>query len=88
MATRRGKSQHITWDPIIAEKGGFKHFMLKEIYEQPRAVRDTTLGRVSQETGNIFLEEMQVTEAEFRRPRKSISSPAGPVGTPDRPESS
>src|SRR6476619_521573 len=35
--------QHVTWDPIMAEKGGFKHFMLKEIYEQPSAVRDTTL---------------------------------------------
>ena len=58
--------QHVMWDPILAEKGGFKHFMLKEIYEQPRAVRDTTLGRVSQETGHIFLEEMEITEAEFR----------------------
>jgi glucosamine--fructose-6-phosphate aminotransferase (isomerizing) len=58
--------QHVTWDPIMAEKGGFKHFMLKEIYEQPRAVRDTTLGRVSQETGRIFLEEMEISEAEFR----------------------
>jgi glutamine---fructose-6-phosphate transaminase (isomerizing) len=58
--------QHVTWDPIMAEKGGFKHFMLKEIYEQPRAVRDTTLGRVSQDTGHIFLEEMQISEAEFR----------------------
>jgi glutamine---fructose-6-phosphate transaminase (isomerizing) len=58
--------QHITWDPILAEKGGFKHFMLKEIYEQPRAVRDTALGRVSQETGHIFLEEMEISEAEFR----------------------
>src|SRR6202142_583310 len=47
--------QHVTWDPIQAEKGGFKHFMLKEIYEQPRAVRDTTLGRISQETGHVFL---------------------------------
>ena len=46
--------QHVTWDPILAEKGGFKHFMLKEIYEQPRAVRDTTLGRVSQDTGTHF----------------------------------
>ncbi len=62
--------QHITWDPILAEKGGFKHFMLKEIYEQPRAVRDTTLGRVSQTTGHIFLEEMRITEAEFRAARK------------------
>jgi len=62
--------QHITWDPIMAEKGGFKHFMLKEIYEQPRAVRDTTLGRVSFDTGNVFLEEMDVSEEEFRNLRK------------------
>src|SRR6476620_9871333 len=39
---------HILWDPIMAEKGGYKHFMLKEIFEQPRAVRDTLLGRVGQ----------------------------------------
>jgi glucosamine--fructose-6-phosphate aminotransferase (isomerizing) len=64
------KAQRITWDPIMAEKGGFKHFMLKEIYEQPRTVRDTTLGRVSQDTGRIFLEEMQVSEAEFRSLKK------------------
>ncbi len=62
--------QRVTWDPILAEKGGFKHFMLKEIYEQPRAVRDTTLGRVSQETGHIFLEEMEISEAEFRAASK------------------
>jgi glucosamine--fructose-6-phosphate aminotransferase (isomerizing) len=62
----RRQIQHVTWDPILAEKGGFKHFMLKEIYEQPRSVRDTTLGRVSQDTGHIFLDEMQISEAEFR----------------------
>jgi glucosamine--fructose-6-phosphate aminotransferase (isomerizing) len=62
--------QHVTWDPIMAEKGGFKHFMLKEIYEQPRAVKDTTLGRVSQDTGHIFLEEMEITEDEFRAAKK------------------
>src|SRR6202049_3338066 len=62
--------QHITCDPIMAEKGGFKHFMLKEIYEQPRAVRDTTLGRVSQDTGAIFLNEMQVGETEFKALKK------------------
>src|ERR1700716_938833 len=62
--------QHVTWDPIMAEKGGFKHFMLKEIYEQPRAVRDTTLGRVSQDTGHIFLDQMEITEAEFRAAKK------------------
>src|SRR5580704_14980192 len=64
------KVQHVTWDPIQAEKGGFKHFMLKEIYEQPRAVRDTTLGRISQETGHIFLDEMEITEAEFKAAKK------------------
>jgi len=62
--------QHVMWDPILAEKGGFKHFMLKEIYEQPRAVRDTTLGRVSQETGHIFLDQMEISEAEFRSAKK------------------
>ena len=56
----------ILWDPIQAEKGGYKHFMLKEIFEQPRAIRDTTLGRVSMETGRVFLSEMQITEDEFR----------------------
>ncbi len=59
--------QHVTWDPIMAEKGGFKHFMLKEIFEQPRAVRDTLLGRLSLETGKIFLEEMDISQEEFRR---------------------
>jgi glucosamine--fructose-6-phosphate aminotransferase (isomerizing) len=58
--------QRITWDPIAAEKGGFKHYMLKEIYEQPRAVRDTTLGRVSQTSGRVYLDEMEISEAEFR----------------------
>ena len=52
---------HILWDPIMAEKGGYKHFMLKEIFEQPRAVRDTTLGRVGQESGRIFLDEMDIS---------------------------
>ena len=59
--------QHITWDPIMAEKGGFKHFMLKEIFEQPRAVRDTTLGRVSLDSGKVFLDEMDITEQDFRK---------------------
>ena len=59
-------TQHITWDPIMAEKGGFKHFMQKEIFEQPRAVRDTLLGRISQETGKVFLDEMDITEEQFR----------------------
>jgi glutamine---fructose-6-phosphate transaminase (isomerizing) len=60
--------QRITWDPIMAEKGGFKHFMLKEIYEQPRSVRDTVQGRISLDTGRVFLDEMaNITEADFKR---------------------
>jgi len=62
--------QQVTWDPIMAEKGGFKHFMLKEIYEQPRAVRDTTLGRVALDTGKVFLDEMEISDAEFQELRK------------------
>jgi glucosamine--fructose-6-phosphate aminotransferase (isomerizing) len=57
---------HILWDPIMAEKGGYKHFMLKEIFEQPRAVRDTLLGRVGQESGRVFLDEMDISPREFR----------------------
>ncbi|HEY9405465.1 MAG TPA: glutamine--fructose-6-phosphate transaminase (isomerizing) [Pyrinomonadaceae bacterium] len=63
---REPHQQRITWDPIMAEKGGFKHFMLKEIYEQPRAVRDTVQGRISLDTGRVYLDEMNITEAEFR----------------------
>ena len=59
--------QRISWDPIMAEKGGFKHFMLKEVYEQPRAVRETTEGRTSLDTGRIYLEEMDLSEDELRR---------------------
>lgn len=58
--------QHVTWDPILAEKGGFRHFMLKEIYEQPRAVRDTMMGRVAPETGQVLLDEMEISEDDFR----------------------
>ena len=62
--------QRITWDPIQAEKGGYKHFMLKEIFEQPRAIRDTTLGRISLDTGKVFLAEMKISDEEFRRAPK------------------
>src|SRR6201985_280845 len=61
------KVQRITWDPIQAEKSGYKHFMLKEINEQPRAIRDTTLGRVSLDTGHVFLEKLDITDAEIRK---------------------
>src|SRR6266568_2609804 len=55
----------IQWDPIQAEKGGYKHFMLKEIWEQPRAIRDTTLGRVSLDSGKVFLGEMEISDEEL-----------------------
>jgi glucosamine--fructose-6-phosphate aminotransferase (isomerizing) len=55
------KPQRVLWDPIQAEKGGYKHFMLKEIWEQPRAIRETTLTRVSLDTGQVFLNEMGLT---------------------------
>src|SRR6202522_157159 len=57
--------QHILWDPILAEKGGYKHFMLKEIFEQPRAVRDTVLGSVGKETGRVFIDEMDISPKAF-----------------------
>ena len=55
----------IQWDPIQAEKGGFKHFMLKEIWEQPRAIRDTTMGRVSLDSGKVYLGEMKIADEEL-----------------------
>src|SRR6201982_1867842 len=60
------KPHHVVWDPIMAEKGGYKHYMQKEIFEQPRAVRDTFLGRISQDSGKIYLGEMGLTEQQFR----------------------
>jgi glucosamine--fructose-6-phosphate aminotransferase (isomerizing) len=60
------KAQRVTWDPVQAEKAGYKHFMLKEIFEQPTAVRETILGRVSRDTGLVFLDEMNLTDEDFR----------------------
>jgi glutamine---fructose-6-phosphate transaminase (isomerizing) len=57
----------IQWDPVQAEKGGYKHFMLKEIWEQPRAMTDTTRGRVSLDSGNVFLGEMEIGDDELAR---------------------
>ncbi len=59
-------TQRVLWDPIMAEKSGYKHFMLKEIFEQPQAVRDTILGRVSLDTGRVFLEEMALSDLDLR----------------------
>ena len=56
----------VMWDPISAEKAGYKHFMLKEIFEQPHAVRDTVLGRASLDTGQIHLDEMAISADDLR----------------------
>jgi glucosamine--fructose-6-phosphate aminotransferase (isomerizing) len=63
-------TQRVLWDPIAAEKGGHKHFMLKEIFEQPTAARDTILGRVSLDSGRIFLENLNVEDAALRALQK------------------
>ena len=67
----------ITWDPIQAEKGGYKHFMLKEIWEQPRAVRDTTLGRVSLDSGKVFLGEMEISDEDLAKADSIIIAACG-----------
>jgi glucosamine--fructose-6-phosphate aminotransferase (isomerizing) len=67
----------ITWDPIQAEKGGYKHFMLKEIWEQPRAVRDTTLGRVSLDSGKVFLGEMEIDDEDLAKADNIIIAACG-----------
>jgi glutamine---fructose-6-phosphate transaminase (isomerizing) len=57
----------ILWDPIMAEKGGYRHFMLKEIYEQPRAVTDTFRGRIAPETGTIVLPDVNLDPSTIRQ---------------------
>jgi glucosamine--fructose-6-phosphate aminotransferase (isomerizing) len=60
----------VLWDPIAAEKGGHRHFMLKEIFEQPTAIRDTILGRVSLDRGEIFLEDLHISPDTLPRIQK------------------
>jgi len=59
--------RYVSWDPVMAEKAGYPHFMLKEIYEQPWAVRETVLGRLSLEHAQVFLNEMQLDDAALKR---------------------
>jgi glucosamine--fructose-6-phosphate aminotransferase (isomerizing) len=63
-------TQRVMWDPIAAEKGGHKHFMLKEVYEQPTAARDTILGRVSLDRGQIFLADLNISDETLRAVQK------------------
>ena len=58
--------QQIGWDPVQAEKGGYKHFMLKEINEQPTAVGNTVLGRLSQDTDRVRLDEVAFTDEQWK----------------------
>ncbi len=64
--------QRIAWDPVQAEKGGYRHFMLKEIHEQPRAVRDTLLGRIGLDEGAVHLEELGEAEAGLKRAERVV----------------
>jgi glucosamine--fructose-6-phosphate aminotransferase (isomerizing) len=64
------KPQRISWDAVQAEKGGYRHFMLKEIHEQPEAVRDTLLGRIGLEEGIVHLEELGPAAEKLRRARR------------------
>jgi glutamine---fructose-6-phosphate transaminase (isomerizing) len=60
------KSTKVSWDPVMAEKAGYKHFMLKEIFEQPWAVKETVLGRASQESGTVYLHEIEISDQALR----------------------
>jgi glucosamine--fructose-6-phosphate aminotransferase (isomerizing) len=61
------EKKHIDWDPVMAEKGGYRHFMHKEIHEQPQAVRDTILGRYSLDRGEVILDELKLSKEELSR---------------------
>lgn len=61
------KPKRIDWNPLMAEKGGYKHFMLKEIFEQPRAVIDTIRGRLSEERGDAILEGVNLDRSTLKK---------------------
>ena len=66
------KVERISWSPLQIEKRGFKHFMLKEIFEQPEVVRDTLLGRTSLDTGQVMLDEIGIPSQVFAAVRKAV----------------
>lgn len=59
------KPRHIDWSPLMAEKGGYKHFMLKEIHEQPRAVSDTIAGRLLEDDDDVYLEDLNFSDSQL-----------------------
>jgi len=64
------KISTVAWDPVMAEKGGYKHFMLKEIYEQPRGIGDTLRGRLLEEDGDVYLEDIKLTKEDIKGIKK------------------
>src|SRR5512134_1426451 len=64
--------QHIDWTPVMAEKGGYRHFMLKEIHEQPRAILDTLAGRMLPEEGEVFFETLPLTGGQLSSLKKVV----------------
>ncbi len=66
------KARHIDWSPLMAEKGGYKHFMLKEIHEQPQAVRDTIAGRLQEEQGNVYLEDLHYDDTALQSIKRMV----------------
>ena len=66
------KPRHIDWSPLMAEKGGYKHFMLKEIHEQPRAVRDTIAGRLQETEGDVYLEDLHYDDAALQTVQRMV----------------
>jgi glucosamine--fructose-6-phosphate aminotransferase (isomerizing) len=66
------KARHIDWSPLMAEKGGYKHFMLKEIHEQPRAVRDTIAGRLLEDSGDVHLGDLTFDDRQLGEVRRIV----------------
>jgi len=71
------KVNHLTWSPLMIEKRGFKHFMLKEIFEQPQVVRDTLKGRISLDSGKICLEEIGLSPDSLKKITKVVMIACG-----------
>ncbi len=69
--------KHINWNPVMAERAGYKHFMEKEIHEQPRAITDTIRGRISLERGEVYFEGIENIEDDIKKTKHIIFSACG-----------
>jgi glucosamine--fructose-6-phosphate aminotransferase (isomerizing) len=76
------KIEVINWNPLMIEKQGYKHFMLKEIFEQPQVIRDTLMGRVSLDRGEVLLGDIGLDPAVFRSIRKAVIVACGTSSPP------